>query len=128
MERQLRTLLYGIEICVGIVACFWTVYRSRSLLELVSVLLLVSYATTPYALQYDFPPLAIALFWSLSLRISSPKALGVGLALAGFVFSVIFWQQNISWAYWMVVGLIALTIWGLLHKYGATQTIKTVSD
>jgi hypothetical protein len=128
LERQLRTLLYGIAICAGIVAFFWAVYRSRSLLELVSVLLLVSYAITPYALQYDFPPLAIVLFWSLYLCISSPKALGVGIALSGFVFSVIFWQQNISWAYWMVVGLIALAIWGWRHKYGTTQMIKTVSE
>jgi hypothetical protein len=116
MASQPRTIFYGISICVGIGVFFWTVYHSRSLLELVSVLLLLSYAITPYALQYDYPPLVIALFWALSLCVSSPKALRVGIVLAGFVLSVIFWQQNISWAYWIVVGLIALTFWGLSQQ------------
>lgn len=115
MEPQLRTLLYALAICVGAAVFLGAGHYSRSLLELVSVLLLVSYAITPYALQYDFPPLVIVLFWALSLCVASPKTFGVGLVLAGFVCSVIFWQQNISWAYWMVIGLIVLTIWGLRH-------------
>jgi len=128
VESQLRMLGHGISICVGAVVLFWTVYRSQSLLELVSVLLLVSYGITPYALQYDYPPLAIVLFWALSLCVSSPKDMGIGLVLAGFVFSVIFWQQNISWAYWMVIGLIMLTIWGL-HQRALQHAIhqKTAS-
>lgn len=105
-----RASLYGIAIGLAAFLFFWTVYRSRSLLEVISVLLLISHSITPYALQYDYPPLVIALFWGLSRLASSPRALAIGLALAGFVFTVIFWQQNISWAYWMVVGLMALVI------------------
>lgn len=116
IEHPWNILFYGLVICIGIIVFFWGVYRSESLIELISVLLLVSYAITPYALQYDYPPLVIVLFWSLSICVSSPKKLVVGLVLAGFVFSVIFWQQNISWAYWIVIGLIALTIWGCAQK------------
>lgn len=105
-----RASLYGIAIGLAAFLFFWTVYRTRSLLEVISVLLLISHSITPYALQYDYPPLVIALFWGLSRLASSPRALAIGLALAGFVFTVIFWQQNISWAYWMVVGLMALVI------------------
>lgn len=105
-----RASLYGIAIGLAAFLFFWTLYRSRSLLEVISVLLLISHSITPYALQYDYPPLVIALFWGLSRLASSPRALAIGLALAGFVFTVIFWQQNISWAYWMVVGLMALVI------------------
>lgn len=105
-----RASLYGIAIGLAAFLFFWTVYRSRSLLAVISVLLLISHSITPYALQYDYPPLVIALFWGLSRLASSPRALAIGLALAGFVFTVIFWQQNISWAYWMVVGLMALVI------------------
>lgn len=105
-----RASLYGIAIGLAAFLFFWTVYRTRSLLEVISVLLLISHSITPYALQYDYPPLVIALFWGLSRLASSPRDLAIGLALAGFVFTVIFWQQNISWAYWMVVGLMALVI------------------
>lgn len=112
----LRTLLYGIVICIGVIVFIWSVYRSE-LLEVISILLLVSYALTPYVLQYDYPPLVIPLFWALSRCVSSTKALAVGLALTGFVFSVIFWQRNISWAYWIVIGLIALMIWAILQEH-----------
>jgi hypothetical protein len=82
------------------------------------MILLISYAITPYALQYDYPPLVIPLFWTLSRCVSYPRAFTIALVLAGFVFSVIFWQQNISWAYWMVVGAITLSVWAfLLNKY-----------
>jgi hypothetical protein len=109
-------LLYGIAICIGVFVFFWSVYRSESIIELVSLLLLVSYAITPYALQYDYPPLAIPLFWSLSRCASSSRTFTVGSILIGFVFSVIFWQKNISWAYWMVVGSILLTLWAFLRN------------
>ena len=116
IASQLHMPLYGILIGFGVFVFLWTVYRSESLLEVVSVLLLLTYVLTPYALQYDYPPLVIILFWALYLCVYLPKAITVGLALTGFVFSVIFWQQNISWAYWMVIGLIALTIWALYQK------------
>ena len=89
------------------------------------MLLLVSYAITPYVLQYDYPPLVIALFWAFSR--STSKAFTVGLALAGFVFSVIFWQQNISWAYWMVVGLVALAVWSVLQLRNYSEGITNSS-
>lgn len=116
VEPDLRMPLYGIAICTGAFVFFWTACCSKSILELVSILLLVSYALTPYVLQYDYPPLVIVLFWALSLCVSPPRVLAIGLALAAFVLSVIFWQQNISWAYWMVIGLIALAVWGLRHQ------------
>jgi hypothetical protein len=115
IEPPLRTLIYGIATCIGAMVFFWAVNRS-GLLELISILLLVSYALTPYVLQYDYPPLVIVLFWALSRCVSSSKAFAMGLALAVFIFSVIFWQQNISWAYWMVIGLTALTIGAVLQE------------
>lgn len=104
-------LLYAIALATGLFLFFRVVHRSEEVLELLSALLLLSYALTPYALQYDYPPLVIVLFWVLSRCASSPQAMIVGWLLAGFTLSVIFWQQNISWAYWMVVGLVALFVW-----------------
>jgi len=113
---QHRMLVYGILILAGMFVFLLVVFRSESFLQLISVLSLVSFAITPYALQYDYPSLVVALFWSLSLCVSSTWTRGVAWTLALFVFSVIFWQQNVSWAYWMVVGLTALSIWGSYQK------------
>lgn len=116
LPLESRIVIYGVAICIGGGIFFGTIYRTESILKLVSVLLLLSYALTPYALQYDYPPLVIVLFWALPLCTSSARGMAIGLLLAGFVFSVIFWQQNISWAYWMVVGLIGLTSWALFQS------------
>ena len=125
IEPPWNRLLYGLAICIGIIVYFWSVFRSTSFVELTSVLLLVSYAITPYVLQYDYPPLAITLFWAFS-RCTS-RAFTVGLVLAGFVFSVIFWQQNISWAYWMVVGLVALAVWSVVQMKYYSEGISNSS-
>lgn len=122
VERPLRMSIYGITIVAGGVIFLWSVLRSQTILRLTGMLLLISYILTPYALQYDFPPLAIVLFWGLSLcRSSSSTALYVGLLMAGFVFSVLLWQQNIAWAYWMVLGLAILVSWGLWQEKKTAQ-------
>jgi hypothetical protein len=127
IEDPLRTPIYGLVICVGALAFFWIVYRSESVVELISILLLVSYALTPYALQYDYPPLVIVLFWALSRCVTSPRTWIIGLGLAGFVLSVIFWQQNISWAYWIVIGLIGLVLWSVQQSPYQAKNKKTAS-
>jgi hypothetical protein len=38
------------------------VWNSETILEVMVASLLVSFAITPYALQYDYPPLTIILF------------------------------------------------------------------
>jgi hypothetical protein len=113
----LRVYLYGGILLAGVIVFFLAVFRSNNILQLISILLLVSYALTPYALQYDYPSLVVVLFWGLSLcALQSPKAFWIGILLSGFVFSVIFWQQNISSAYWMVVGLGVLGAWGMYQE------------
>ena len=117
VEGFLRGAIYGLLAITGFVILAWTVYRVESPLELMGISLLVSFALTPYALQYDYTPLVLVLFWALSLCVSSPTSRRVGLLLAMFVFSVSVWQQNIAWGFWIVVGLAALTVWGSAQKY-----------
>jgi len=116
VERQLQVRIYGVIALAGAIIFFVTIWYSQSLLQVMSISLLVSFALTPYAMQYDNPSLIIVVFWALSICALSPSGMRVGILLAGFVFSVIFWQQNISWAYWMVVGSIALALWALVIK------------
>jgi hypothetical protein len=116
LERRYHIPIYGISILIGILVFFWSIYKSQSFLELVSILLLISFSLTPYALQYDYPPLAIVLFWAFSRCVLSPKALRAALLLTGFMCSVIFWEQNIASGFWMVVGLIAMAILAMYQK------------
>jgi hypothetical protein len=113
---QLRLPIYGLAILVGAIVLFRTVWSSISPLEVLSVSLLVSYGLTPYAMQYDNPSLIIVLFWALAICSASPQGLRVGLLLAGFIFSVIFWQQNVSWGFWMVAGTSVLVGWAWVVK------------
>jgi hypothetical protein len=112
--NQLRSPIYGIASAVGVILLFLTAWHSQSLLQVISLSLLISFAITPYAMQYDNPALIIVVFWALYLCSLSANGIRVGILLAGFVFSVIFWQQNISWAYWMIVGSIALVVWAMV--------------
>ncbi len=108
--------IYAGMALIGGIVFFGTIWHSRSFLQVTTVSLLTSYALTPYAMQYDNPALVIVVFWALSLCALSRLRMWVAVCLAGFVFSVIFWQQNIAWAYWMVVGLIVLALWARLSE------------
>lgn len=108
--------IYGLTVIVGVIVLFVTVWYSESSLQVISISLLLSYALTPYAMQYDNPSLIICVFWALSICASSPRGMWIGIFLAGFIFSVIFWQQNISWAYWIVVGSMILAAWAMFQN------------
>jgi hypothetical protein len=116
IKGYFRLFIYYLFMFMGFAILTLTLYRSKSLLELMSVSLLISFVITPYALQYDYAPLVIVLFWALSLCISNPQSRKVGLLLAMFVFSVSIWQQNIAWGYWIVIGLVVLTFFGNSQK------------
>lgn len=123
LNRSSRYVIYGVSLLIGLIVFFSFLWKSPSLFQVTTVSLLASYLLTPYALQYDFPPLVIALFWGLLQSFSSPGGERVGLLVAGFVCSVIFWQQNISWAYWMVIGLAGLCSWGYYQEIRTKPSI-----
>jgi hypothetical protein len=106
-----RAVIYIIAAITGGLTVVFAVLRSDSLMKVATVSLLVSFAVTPYTLQYDFPLLTVPLFWATALFTQSKQALKVGLALSLFMASVLFWEHPISDAYWIVIGLIVLTIW-----------------
>jgi len=101
-----------------------TIQKSKSILEVLSIALLVSYAITPYALQYDFPPLAIVLFWGLALA-SSVKGKLTPILIITFITSVLIWERPISDGYWIVIGLILLTFW--VEKYAKVTEVSEPS-
>jgi Glycosyltransferase family 87 len=110
------TTLSAVAFLIGAVIVVRAAWTSDSLIKVVAGSLLVNFAITPYAFQYDYPPLAVVFFWALALGTAAPRHWTAWIApvLALFVTSVPFWERPISDGYWMVIGLIALTLWGSL--------------
>jgi hypothetical protein len=51
----------------------------------------------------------------------------VALMLLGIILSIIFWQENIAWGYWMVIDLIIMAILGLYQKTKFDQQSSSTS-
>jgi hypothetical protein len=116
LNSDWNTAIYLIVAIIGGLTLLFVVLRSDSLIKVVVVSLLVSFAVTPYALQYDFPLLTLPLFWATALLIRSKRAMWVGCALCASMGSVLVWERPISDGYWIVIGLIALTLWSWIHR------------
>jgi len=97
---------------IGLVILGIVTWKSDSIILIVVSSLLVNFAITPYALQYDYPLLTLVLFWNIALtqygRQQWIKVIGVAISL--FIVSVLFWERPISDGYWIVIGLIGLTV------------------
>ena len=116
IQSSLRVILYGIFIPVAILIFFLVILRSHSLLEVIGLSILISCAITPYALQYDYPPLAITFLWALSLPKPTPTATRISALLTGFIFYASMWNPSIASRYWMIIGLTALVIISLYFR------------
>ena len=107
---EIVNVIYALAIVIGIIVLITIILKSESLIQVTVVALLVSFAITPYALQYDYPPLTLVLFWATALYAHS-KWVKIGKsAIILFIVSVPFWERPISDGYWIVVALIFLTI------------------
>lgn len=108
-----ETIRYGIYL-IALITALWILWRSirisKSILDVAAVALLASFAITPYALQYDFTPLVLVLFWALAMS-RNAKGRMVPILIVVFLASVLIWERPISDGYWIVVGLIVLTVW-----------------
>jgi len=108
-----ETLRCGMYLVVAL-ATLWILWRSirgsKSILEVMAIALLASFAITPYALQYDFPPLVFVLFWALAAS-QNVKGKLVPILILVFLASVLIWERPISDGYWIVIGLVVLTAW-----------------
>ena len=124
VPQKFGNIIYAIAAMAGVLIIMVVIWRSKSIVETAVASLLVTFAITPYALQYDFPPLAIVLFWAVTLS-SYIKPRAVPIIIISFVTSVLVWERPISDGYWIVIGLSVLTIWAYhaARKYQVTQNL-----
>ena len=107
-----RYVVYGIFILVCVFIVTRTVWKSESFTQVTVIALLVNFAITPYALQYDFPPLVIPMFWALALS-RDVTSTNIPVFLIAFITSVLIWERPISDGYWIVIGLSLLVVWSM---------------
>ena len=115
-----RNVIYAITVLAGLSILATRILKSESMLDITVTALLVSLAITPYALQYDFPPLTIVLFWALA-RSRTVTTRWIPIALVAFITSVLIWERPISDGYWIVIALGILTAWALRSANIASQ-------
>jgi hypothetical protein len=124
IPATVRNVIYGLTVSV----CLWILGKrisgSKSILDVTVTALLVSFAITPYALQYDFPPLAITLCAALASG-SQIRSKWIPTLVVLFITSVLFWERPISDGYWIVIGLCILTIWVTNSANSASQSLDT---
>jgi len=110
VSRDLRNLLYAVLVLIGLLIVALTVSKSQSIMQVTIISVLITFAITPYALQYDFPPLTIVLFWSTALA-NYAASKKIPLLIISSIASVLIWERPISEGYWIVIGLCGLAIW-----------------
>lgn len=105
-----RNVIYGIIIIAGLWILLQNIWKSNLILDVTITALLVSFLITPYALQYDFPPLTVAMFAALAATDRS-RSKWIPTILLAFITSVLVWERPISDGYWIVIGLCILSVW-----------------
>ncbi|MGC9335207.1 MAG: glycosyltransferase family 87 protein [Anaerolineae bacterium] len=93
---------------VGLGVMFFAWHRLQDVVVLTSASTLTTLLLTPYALQYDYVPLTIPLFWMFS-QIGSLRAVTrlVVAVLLSLSFSVLVWQDWSYEGYWQLLGVFA---------------------
>ncbi|HSM71684.1 MAG TPA: glycosyltransferase 87 family protein, partial [Anaerolineales bacterium] len=109
---NIALIIYGVAIAVSLFVVGKVVWKSQSILEVTVIALLVNFAITPYALQYDFAPMTVPLFWGAALA-AHAGSVKIPTLLIAFIASVLIWERPISDGYWIVIGLCALVFWSI---------------
>jgi hypothetical protein len=107
------TAIHVVAAGAALASAAWAAWRWEAAGAAAGVAVVAQFWATPYALQYDFPPLTWPLFWALTadpVPAGWPWRLGAGLLLLGVV-SVPVWERPISDGFWIVVGATALLAW-----------------
>lgn len=110
VPESVRIVVYSVVLLIGVGVLIRAVWNSETILEVMVASLLVSFAITPYALQYDYPPLTIVLYWAMAYSSRARSKVIPALVLL-FVTSVLVWERPISDGYWIVIGLAGLSLW-----------------
>ncbi len=101
-------ILYILVILLCLAFLARSIRRSKSIIPMTAVALLVNFAIAPYTLSYDYPALAITLFHANDLSITRPSLKYGRVALNLLVMAGLFVGDTISYRYWIVIAIAVL--------------------
>lgn len=106
IEPPLQYLLAAGIGLIGLLLVGFSWYHYHSPQVLVAASTILALLITPYALQYDYVPLTIPLFWILRRMSSLHRATRLIVAVSLFPsFSVLVWQRWSYQGYWQLLGI-----------------------
>jgi len=117
----MRTTMYAIVIIAGVLSCIYSVWKSQSLIKVLSVSLLASYAITPYAVQYDYPPLAIIWFMAGASSFKTTNSQRWMYIISILAATIVNCERPISNGYWILIAFCCLEL--LAWWYSDAETV-----
>jgi hypothetical protein len=116
--------IYAVMVLAGIAWAGRLAYRSPSFTEALAMALLIGFALTPYALFYDYPSLAVTLFF-LGAGVPCGSAAPWGQRLMhGLILLSLFIGNHIAYRYWIIVILLSYVILCRIPARAAGSAVK----
>ncbi len=110
LNGKAATAIYAVFTLAGIMFLGWTIFKSRSVVQLMAVAVLVNFALVPYALFYDYPSLTLTLFYINAGFSEKPGLAWAQRIMNGLILASLFVGNNISFRYWIVIILLLAPI------------------
>ena len=85
IPTQISRSISILAFIIGLSILATITWKSKSLLRIMVAAILVNFAITPYALQYDYPLLTLVLFWAIALTQFGQKR-WIGIAGSVLIF------------------------------------------
>lgn len=121
VSTEMALVISALAFVIGLAILAVIVWKSDSVIQVTVASLLINFAISPYAVHYDYPLLTLVLFWTLSLtRYGQQQWIKItGAVIILFITSVPAWEHHMSNGYWILIGLLGLTV---LNWYNADKS------
>lgn len=125
IDPPVQTIIIGLMVILAFILIGYSWWRTQNVLILLQSSLLATLLITPYTLQYDYPPLAFVVIWSLITLSNVPsKRRGIiwGLLLISILVPLLqSWSYQGYWLLLAVFGMYSAVLFSS-HKTNATPS------
>lgn len=123
IDPPMQTIIIGLMVILAFILIGYSWWRTQNVLILLQSSLLATLLITPYTLQYDYPPLALVVIWSLVALPTLPKTwrrVNWGFLAVGITVPLMqSWSYQGYWLLLAVCGMYSVVLF-FSHKTDAT--------